>query len=53
MTESEGRIIMTLARYPEGHQEYVVEVCPVDATVIVQGVTHPLADIETALNAIA
>ncbi|WP_447928720.1 hypothetical protein [Vreelandella sp. EE27] len=52
VTENSGRIIMILARYPDGDRHYVVEVDPGKSIVIVQGVTHLLADIETALNAV-
>ncbi len=52
VTQDQGRIVMMLARYPEGDREYVVEVDPVRTTAIVEGIAHPLADIETALNAI-
>ncbi|WP_447928718.1 hypothetical protein [Vreelandella sp. EE27] len=53
VTEGNGRIIMVLARYPEGDREYLIEVDPANATAVVEGVAHLLADIETALNAIA
>ncbi|MCS2609292.1 hypothetical protein [Halomonas dongshanensis] len=52
VAEGEGRIILTLARYPEGVREYVIEVDPIKSTVIVQGSTYALAHIDTALSAI-
>ncbi|WP_417422478.1 hypothetical protein [Halomonas sp.] len=52
VAEDRGRVSMVLARYPEGNREYVVKVDPVGTTAIVEGIAHPLADIETALNAI-
>ncbi|MBZ5488373.1 hypothetical protein HW452_12650 [Halomonas aquamarina] len=53
VNERPGRILLTLARFPEGDREYVVEVAPVEAIAVVDGVTHPLLKLEAALNAIA
>ncbi|MCP1313694.1 MULTISPECIES: hypothetical protein [unclassified Halomonas] len=51
--EDDGRIVLTLARYPEGGREHVVEVDPSQGIAIVEGVMHPLGEIDAALAAIA
>ncbi|NRF65351.1 hypothetical protein [Vibrio coralliilyticus] len=51
-TESNGRIALHLAQYPDGRTEYCVEVNPINSSAIILGKEYPLASLESTLESI-